>query len=341
MQRFKNGLFLVALFATLRTHAQPADLVLAYIDNYKDLAIAEMQRTGVPASITLAQGIYESTAGTSELVMQSNNHFGIKWKPNWTGDFVLHDDDHKNEKFRKYVAAADSYKDHSDFLRNSTRYAFLFSLDPTDYSGWAYGLKKAGYATSPKYPQALVKLIEDYHLQDYTLIALGKVPSDPNGMVMSTTTSNDNNSILQAAVITGGKKAYPEIQFRINNAKVIFAKSGTSYLSIAKRYDVDLSKIFEYNEIPASDIIDHDQLISLQRKNKTGKTEFHIVTEGESLYDISQKEGIRMDCLLDLNGLKIGDRPVAGEQLNLKKKSNSTPRIASNNDLRGQLKTTN
>jgi LysM repeat protein len=340
MQRLKNGLFLVALCAALRSHAQPADLVLAYINNYKDLAIAEMQRTGVPASITLAQGIYESTAGTSELVMQSNNHFGIKWKPTWTGDFVLHDDDHKNEKFRKYTAAADSYKDHSDFLRNSTRYAFLFNLDPTDYSAWAYGLKKAGYATSPKYPQALVKLIEDYHLQDYTLVALGRVASNPDPIVISTTAAN-NNSIMQAAVITGGKNEYPGGLFRINNAKVIFAKSGTSYLSIAKTYDVDLSKIFEYNEIPASDIIDHDQLIFLQRKNKTGKAEFHIVTEGESLYDISQKEGIRMDCLLDLNVLKIGDRPVVGEQLNLKRKSNSTPRIASNKELRGQSKTTN
>jgi LysM repeat protein len=341
MQRFKNGLFLLALFATLRSYAQPADLVLAYINNYKDLAIAEMQRTGVPASITLAQGIYESTAGTSDLVMQSNNHFGIKWKATWTGDFVLHDDDHKNEKFRKYSAAADSYKDHSDFLRNSSRYAFLFNLDPTDYSAWAYGLKKAGYATSPKYPQALVKLIEDYHLQDYTLIAMGKANSTLNGMAISSTTSNDNNSIIQAAVMIEKTNTYPEGVFSINNAKVIFAKSGTSYLSIAKKYDVDLSKIFEYNEIPASDIIDHDQLIYLQRKNKAGKTEFHVVSEGESLYDVSQKEGIRMESLLDLNGLKIGDRPVVGEQLNLKKKSNSTLRIASNKNLSGQLKTSN
>ncbi len=156
--------------------AQQSPEVNNYIITYKDIAIREMQRSGVPAAITLAQGILESSSGSSELVQLSNNHFGIKCKNNWTGETVRHDDDERKECFRKYPTAEDSYRDHSDFLRSNDRYASLFTLDPLDYSGWAYGLKQAGYATESNYPQALVKLIEDYHLQDYSLQALGKKP---------------------------------------------------------------------------------------------------------------------------------------------------------------------
>jgi flagellum-specific peptidoglycan hydrolase FlgJ len=172
MQKLKKGFVIVFMLIGGALSAQRPELVQTYINNYKDLAIAEMLRSGIPASITLAQGIYESTAGTSELVLSSNNHFGIKCNNTWTGESVKHDDDLRNECFRKYPCAEDSYKDHSDFLRYRPRYAFLFNIDPTDYKGWAKGLKKAGYATSPKYPQSLIKLIEDYNLQEYTLQAL-------------------------------------------------------------------------------------------------------------------------------------------------------------------------
>ena len=128
------------------------------------MAIREMQRTGVPASITLAQGILETEAGKSDLVIRSNNHFGIKCKSSWTGEKVYHDDDAQGECFRKYSDAEDSYKDHSDYLRTQPRYASLFSLDPLDYKGWATGLKKAGYATNPRYAQILIKYIEKYNL---------------------------------------------------------------------------------------------------------------------------------------------------------------------------------
>ncbi|HRF25764.1 MAG TPA: glucosaminidase domain-containing protein, partial [Ferruginibacter sp.] len=138
-----------------------------YIDQYKELAIEEMRRTGVPASIKLAQGIHETESGNSDLVKRSNNHFGIKCKTGWSGEFVYHDDDALGECFRKYPSAEESYRDHSNFLRRSNRYAFLFNLDPTDYKNWAYGLKKAGYATNPKYPLLLIKYIEQYNLQEY------------------------------------------------------------------------------------------------------------------------------------------------------------------------------
>ena len=158
--------------------AQSPDQINQYINTYKLLAISEMQRSGVPASIILAQGIHETQAGTSDLVVASNNHFGIKCKSGWTGPVVYHDDDAKGECFRGYATAADSYHDHSDYLSQTPRYAFLFKLNPEDYESWAYGLKKAGYATNQKYSQILIKLIREYDLENYTLIAMGKLPME-------------------------------------------------------------------------------------------------------------------------------------------------------------------
>jgi len=174
-KKFAVLLTFVLSFTFTISYGQSTDAILAYISRYKELAISEMKRTGVPAAITLAQGIHETEAGTSVLVKKSNNHFGIKCKDEWRGQSVSHDDDARGECFRKYTAAEDSYRDHSDFLKNRPNYASLFTLDPTDYQGWAYGLKKAGYATNPKYAQILIKLIQDYNLEDYTLIAMGKM----------------------------------------------------------------------------------------------------------------------------------------------------------------------
>jgi flagellum-specific peptidoglycan hydrolase FlgJ len=177
------------LFLALSSSAQHASIhVKDYIAKFRDIAIEEMKRTGVPASITLAQGIHESDAGRSNLVMRSNNHFGIKCKSDWKGESVSHDDDARGECFRKYDSPFQSYIDHSDFLKTRSHYAFLFNLDPTDYEAWAHGLKKAGYATNPKYPQILIKLIRDYNLQDYTLVALGhKEPTFQTEPVVTTT----------------------------------------------------------------------------------------------------------------------------------------------------------
>src|SRR5215471_7984036 len=190
MQNKKLTIFFVFLLSVLAnfSKAQPADAVLAYIARYKDLAISEMQRTGIPAAITLAQGIHETDAGTSDLVKKSNNHFGIKCKEDWNGPSVSHDDDARGECFRKYEAPEQSYRDHSDFLKTRSNYASLFKLDPTDYESWAYGLKKAGYATNPKYAQILIKLIQDYNLEDYTLIALGKM--NPKDLAKNDKTAN-------------------------------------------------------------------------------------------------------------------------------------------------------
>lgn len=323
MQKMKKNILLFLLLASVVSYGQNSEIVKKYIDTYKDLAIREMLRTGVPASITLAQGIHESGAGNSKLALSSNNHFGIKCKSNWTGESVKHNDDAKGECFRKYPSPEDSYKDHSDFLKNSARYASLFTLDPEDYSGWANGLKKAGYATNPKYPQVLIKLVEDYQLQDYTLLALGKMNN-----------SNDSATVMVEVIETAflpdppKPNNYSEAVFTINETKVIYAKKGTSFLNIAKKYDIDLSKIFEFNEMKQAEMTEKDQLVYLARKRKTGNNDFHVVQPGETMYDIAQAEAIRLQSLLELNWLKAGQTAAAGEKLSLKTKSSTIPRLA-------------
>ena len=342
MQKTKHYLAVFLLLISTAGIAQKSESIIKYINTYKDLAITEMKRTSVPASITLAQGILESGAGNSELVLASNNHFGIKCKSYWKGESVKHNDDEKGECFRKYPTPEDSYKDHSDFLKNGQRYAFLFDLEPTDYQGWANGLKKAGYATNPKYPQSLIKLIEDYNLQDYTLLALGKesrlnAESDYNGIdgfksmgriFPSEVKESEENVPDKMVNVKAVSNNYPEGLFKINDTKVIFVKKGTSFLSIANQYKTDLSKIFEFNEIQRDEIVSHDQLIYLQRKRKTGNIEFHATQPGETLHDIAQQEAIRLESLQELNWLKDGDKPAVGEKLNLRSKSQSMPKLA-------------
>ena len=171
----KIVLTIITIGIFLLGKAQSNELADAYINQFKAIAIAEMQRTGVPAAIKLAQGIYESAYGQSNLVKRSNNHFGIKCKTGYTGPYVLHDDDRRNERFVKYEDARQSYIDHSDFLKNRPYYTALFDLDPRDYKAWATGLKKAGYATNPKYAQMIISLVERYDLQKYSLMALGEM----------------------------------------------------------------------------------------------------------------------------------------------------------------------
>lgn len=160
-------LFVGALVVNM-IHAQRNPKIEAYIDKYKSIAQSEMRRTGVPACITLAQGILESGIGESDLAKRSNNHFGIKCKENWQGAKTYHDDDEKGECFRAYNTVEESYIDHSDFLKNRPYYKALFTLPKDDYKAWAYGLRKAGYATQKNYPTLLISLIERYNLNDYT-----------------------------------------------------------------------------------------------------------------------------------------------------------------------------
>ncbi|MGZ5252790.1 MAG: glucosaminidase domain-containing protein [Flavitalea sp.] len=314
-----------AISISLGTFAQGSKEVMEYISQYREIAIAEMVRTGVPASIKLAQGIHETGAGKSELVIKSNNHFGIKCKSNWTGGKVYHDDDASGECFRSYDDPLTSYTDHSDFLKKNQRYAFLFQLDPHDYKGWAYGLKKAGYATNIRYSNILIKLIEEYNLQQYTLIALGELKSSDQMMVSSKPQESPmkvSNAVFRADEPIRPKRLdYPVGEFKVNNTKVIFVKEGTSLLAIANQYELSYSRLLEFNDMKDVDVLAEGQLIYLQRKRKVGPGEFHVVAEGETMYDIAQAEGIRLESLASLNKLHPSMQPAVGEKLHLQKEA--------------------
>jgi LysM repeat protein len=339
------------LFVTFSLHAQ-SSAVREYIAKFSDIAMQEMLRSGVPASITLAQGILESQAGKSDLVQRSNNHFGIKCKSDWTGEKVYHDDDARGECFRSYTKAEESYKDHSDFLRTRPHYAFLFNLDPTDYEGWAKGLKKAGYATNPAYPQLLIKTIVEYNLQAFTLLALNKknnnddvVTVTDEKILIEETKIEPAQNIDTATKITAAvykqevgsatvknTKAdadkYPVGVFEINESKVVFATAGTSLLALARRHNIALQKLIEFNEFePTADILEKSQLVYLQKKNKKGLKDIHIVSLNETLYEIAQREGIRLESLLEFNRIPKGMQPVAGEKIYLRSNSPMTPKL--------------
>ena len=352
--KLNSSFTFLILISTLFAHAQNSDnvprpVVIDYIDTYKAIAISEMKRTGVPASITLAQGIHETEAGTSILVRKSNNHFGIKCKDYWTGGRVSHDDDAKGECFRSYTNAFESYMDHSDFIKNSARYSTLFKLDPTDYEGWAYGLRKAGYATNPKYASILIKIIDNYHLQDYTLIALGKLKPEEEWLA---TVKPDNSPILAeepevknatTLIIEEPAIAYPEGEFKINETRVVYARAGTSLLAIAEKYDIALKRLLDFNELNNEDdnSLPSGQLIYLQRKRKTGANEFHLVMDGESLYDICQAEAIRLETLLEYNHLANGMQPAVGEKLYLRGNAPERPALLSARPASTNPSTTN
>jgi LysM repeat protein len=313
----KKIVSIVFLLLTLTLQAQ-REKAEAYINTYKELAIAEMIRTGVPAAIKLAQGILESQAGESDLAKTSNNHFGIKCKTEWTGARTYHDDDEKGECFRVYQTVEESYRDHSDFLKNRPYYAALFKLNPTDYEAWANGLKQAGYATSPTYPQQLLKVINDYNLQQYSLDALNRSQKSTGSSI-----SINMPSLGNAIPITNRQpqltknSAFPDGIFIINHSRVVYATKGNSLQMLAKQYDIALSKLLDYNELTEPITLETDCLIYLEKKLKKGTNEYHIVCFGETLYDICQLEGVRLETLLDYNNRQKNDPLSAGEKIYL------------------------
>lgn len=298
----QNTKILVAtIFLALVTKLSPAQdsaTIQLYISSYKDLAIAEMQRTGVPAAITLAQGIHETLAGTSDLVKMSNNHFGIKCKDTWNGPSVKHTDDARNECFRKYSSANDSYRDHSDFLKGSPRYVSLFDIDPTDYKDWAYGLKKAGYATNPRYAEVIIKLIEDYNLQDYTMIAMGKMP--PKEDVIAKTTIQDETRKDDALKVYASSKAEP----------VSVTKDGFLNMEMqVKKPTPTADNVQQLREEPLKTEIKQVEKPIEQPKYPDGEfkineTRVVFVKAGTSFLAIAQQYNISLAWLFDFNDMK-------------------------------------
>jgi LysM repeat protein len=296
-----------------------------YIAMYKDIAIDEMKRSGIPASITLAQGVLETQSGNSWLVQNSNNHFGIKCKNNWTGQTVNYDDDARQECFRKYNTAAESYKDHSDFLKNNPRYSFLFQFQLEDYKSWAYGLKQAGYATSKTYPQQLIKVIEDYNLQQYTMEGEGLVARSTPSTV---TTTKPSTTTTGKSTTAAAEKPIPSGVFEINGRKVLYAQAGTALIQLADEKDIKLRNLVKYNDLANDDPLPKSNYIFLEKKGKTGKNDFHVVKQGETMYDISQAEGIQLRWLRRRNRMKEGEEPAAGQRLALQGYASTKPDLA-------------
>ena len=307
-----------------------------YINTYKDIAINEMHNSGIPASITLAQGVLETQSGNGWLVLNSNNHFGIKCKNNWTGATVNYDDDARQECFRKYNTAAESYSDHSAFLRNNPRYSFLFQYQSEDYKSWAYGLKQAGYATSKTYPQQLIKIIEDYNLQQYTLQGEGvtKAGTFEDSRAEKDAETRDyqpGRAAPASATVTpaaANTAAIPKGVFEINGRKVLYAPAGTALIQLANDKDIKLRNLVRYNDLETDNPLPKDMYIYLQKKSKSGKDDYHVVKQGETMYDISQAEGIQLRWLRRRNKMQEGQEPAAGEKLALAGYASSVPRLA-------------
>ena len=299
--------FLSIILLSISLNAQKKISTQEYINTYQSIAIEEMKRTGVPADITLAQGVLETESGNSVLVKKSNNHFGIKCKENWEGGTVYHDDDELGECFRKYDKAEESYRDHSDFLRNRKYYQSLFTLDPKDYKSWAYGLKKAGYATNPNYAKILIKTIEDYNLNTLSKSVVANLP------IVETAKSSGNVSIentnvakikTESVVISKPSARQKFSANKFNNLKAVFIDAGTSLLAIATDFNIPLSNLLEYNDLSSDGMLEKKTWIYLEKKHKQGLEDVYITSGYESIYDIAQSKGVLLSSLMSFNHLQ-------------------------------------
>lgn len=310
MNLLKSTYLLIALFAFNVCFAQTKISRQQYIDNWSEEAVKQMKKYGIPASITLAQGILESADGNSMLARRGNNHFGIKCH-GWSGPGIHKDDDAKNECFRKYKTAHESYEDHSIFLLKP-RYAFLFDYKTTDYKAWAHGLKKAGYATNPKYPELLIKIIEENNLQRFDTEQKGKKPGVEQPKAKPTAKPKTDNNTVEWGV---GR----EVFLSDNKVKFVFVKDGDTYQSIAKATDLAKWQLLKYNETKDSRNLKPGERVYLQPKRAKGSKSSHTVQQGETLYDISQLYAIKMKNLLKYNGLEKEVEVTAGQKIKLRK----------------------
>ena len=269
-----------------------------YFDKYKDVAVEQMLKYRIPASITLAQGVLESGAGRSELAVKANNHFGIKCN-GWTGRKSYHDDDARNECFRAYDNAYESYQDHSVFLTTSKRYSSLFQLKLTDYKGWAKGLKACGYATSPTYATKLIEIIQLYKLDRYD-------------------TAKDYDKFQTQQVKAGDTRRI----YAFNKNYYLLARKGDTFRTISSEVGISYRKLAKYNERDKKDVLEEGEIVWLKKKQnkapKDYKGRLHYVKSGESMYSISQRYGIKLKKLYKLNDLPPYYQIRVGDALRLR-----------------------
>lgn len=297
-------LLLLAFYVVMPLHAQRRNtLYNKYIKEYAPMAVEQMKKYQIPASITLAQGLLESGAGRSVLARKSNNHFGIKCH-GWRGRKVYHDDDAKGECFRAYKKVEDSYEDHSKFLKNGARYAFLFKLKITDYKGWAKGLKKAGYATDPSYANRLITIIEDYDLYKY----------DNKGM------SKREARRWQKLLKKKPWLANPHQTYLANGLVYVVARDGDTFRLLGGEFDISWKKLVKYNDLHKEYTLEAGDIIYLKKKNKKAQKPYkeYVVRDGDSMHSISQKFGIRLKNLYKMNKCEEDYVPEVGTRLRLR-----------------------
>jgi len=282
-----------------------------YIDKYSSIAVSEMRRTGVPASIKLAQGMIESDYGRSRLAKVANNHFGIKCHSSWRGPVIYHDDDVRDECFRKYSNPEESFRDHSDFLVSGSRYRNLFSLSPTDYKGWARGLKSAGYATNPAYADMLIRKIEQNGLGVFDS-GSGSGSGSDTGRGAVIKSLSDRGSRYPAAV--AGR-----VIIR-NRVECIIVNEYDTFESVSRGFSLLSWELERYNELPAGELLRAGNTLYLQPKRKKAEygIRYHIVREGETMHQVSQLYAVKLQSLYKLNFMEPGSEPEAGRMINLR-----------------------
>ncbi len=304
------GIFLLLLTLSTASFAQLSRA--EYINRWQLVAIEEMNRSGIPASITMAQGCLESGNGNSELSKKSNNHFGIKCKKNWNGKKVYYDDDRKNECFRKYKTVEESYIDHTNFLMNNPRYASLFELKPTDYKGWAKGLKKAGYATVHDYDKRLIKIIEENKLY--------RLDQKINYQQLASASHHNINSAVSNQLTLNPYNSHQITKF--NGIKSVVARSGDTYEMLAQEMGLNDWELYKFNDQrPGYRPIPNEVIYIQPKKTKSSKDKLtHRVQKGENMHYISQLYGIKLKPLYKRNRMKVGEQLRVGQLINLRKK---------------------
>ena len=310
---------LLVLMTVLLSIGAAKNPKLDYIDKYSDIAIKEMKRTGVPASITLAQGILESNAGQSVLATKGNNHFGIKCHNDWKGKTMKMDDNAPKECFRVYPNAEASFRDHSDFLRSRDRYKSLFELKQTDYKGWARGLKKAGYATDPGYADKLITLIEDYELYrfDKGVKVSVKPPLEIEEPKVVQLEPRPGMNYQESVTFSSARKVYSQ-----NGVPFVYSEAGETYASIAASNGLFLKELLKFNDHEQELALEPGTMVYLARKKAQGPVgvnKYVVEKDGETLRDIAQRFGIRYAALQKLNIVLYGKTLEEGDTVILRK----------------------
>jgi len=319
-------IFLIGLFAgwsSLASGASPQRSTRQeYIDVFAQLAIQEMNEYHIPASITMAQACLESGDGNSLLAQEANNHFGIKCNSSWSGPSIRKDDDNRNDCFRKYNTAIESFRDHSKFLTGGMRYQFLFNYGIKDYRKWAYGLKKAGYATDPSYPERLIKIIEEFQLHKldaYYNSTTRYVRPERFGTGSNSMTKRRGNAG------TSGFSINPYMTRNVekrNGAKAFFTKEGDTYEQIAVEFSMKEWEIYKYNDVEKGARPEAGSIVFIESKRGSAPrgNDSHILKQGESLWSVAQWYGVRLNALYRKNMLIKGDELKPGQKISLRKK---------------------